>query len=80
MSIPFVYEARHLSGIAALAAAQSTRLHPMNGEMDTAFVKRIVCAYMNAHAREVADGWPAPSQEKALHGLLAILDPPHILD
>lgn len=42
-------EAHHLDGMAALAAAQSTPLKRQKDERDTAFVKRIVCAYMNAH-------------------------------
>ena len=40
----------HLDGIAALVAAQSTAMTKLKGEKDTEFVKRIVCAYLNAHA------------------------------
>ncbi len=43
-------EPHHLDGIAALVAAQSTPLKRLKDEKDTAFVKRIVCAYLNAHA------------------------------
>lgn len=39
-----------LDGVAALFAAKNTALCKTKGEMDTAFVKRIVCAYLNAHA------------------------------
>jgi hypothetical protein len=42
-------EPHHLDGIAALVAAQSTPLKKQKDEKDTAFVKRIVCAYLNAH-------------------------------
>lgn len=42
-------EPHHLDGVAALVAAQSTPLKKQKGEKDTAFVKRIVCAYLNAH-------------------------------
>lgn len=42
-------EPHHLDGIAALIAAQSTPLKKQKDERDTAFVKRIVCAYLNAH-------------------------------
>lgn len=38
-----------LNGIAALAAAYAAKpLRKMKGEKDTEFVKRIVCAYLNA--------------------------------
>lgn len=43
-------EPKHLDGIAALMAAQSTKLRKQKGERDTEFVKRIVCAYLNADA------------------------------
>lgn len=39
----------HLDWMAALMAAARTRMGKEKGEMDTAFVKRIVCAYLNAH-------------------------------
>jgi hypothetical protein len=42
-------EPHHLDGFAALVAAQSTPLKKQKGEKDTAFVKRVVCAYLNAH-------------------------------
>lgn len=42
-------ELHHLDGLAALSAAQSTKLRKQKNERDSAFVKRIVCAYMNAH-------------------------------
>jgi len=41
-------EPHHLDGMAALTAAESTPLRKQKGERDTEFVKRIVCAYMNA--------------------------------
>jgi len=41
-------EPRHLDGIAALVAAERTALCKRKGERDTEFVKRIVCAYINA--------------------------------
>ncbi len=41
-------EPRDLNGIAALMAAESTYLRKKAGERDTEFVKRIVCAYLNA--------------------------------
>lgn len=41
-------EPRQLNGTAALIAAQSTPLRKQFGEYDTEFVKRIVCAYVNA--------------------------------
>lgn len=66
---PFIIQPHHLSGIAALDAAQSTRLHKMNGEMDTAFVKRIVCAYMNSHINEMK-ALQSSNQMKALIDLL----------
>ncbi len=37
-----------LDGLAALVAAQRTTLRKEKGERDTAFIKRIVCAYLNA--------------------------------
>lgn len=43
-----------LDGVAALAAAETTWLRKIKGERDTEFVKRIVCAYLNAE-RELAD-------------------------
>ncbi len=39
----------HLSGVAALLAAERTTLGKVNGERDTEFIKRIVCEYLNAH-------------------------------
>lgn len=49
MKIPAEIEPHHLDGIAALVAARSTPLKKLKDEKDTAFVKRIVCAYLNAH-------------------------------
>lgn len=43
-----VVEPKHLNGVAALIAAEGTALKKLPNEMDTAFVKRIVCAYLNA--------------------------------
>lgn len=43
-----VVEPRHLDGLAAYRAAEITSLCKRVGEKDTAFVKRIVCAYENA--------------------------------
>lgn len=40
----------HLNGLAALLAAEREHLCKKKGEKDTEFVKRIACAYMNAHA------------------------------
>lgn len=40
---------RDLNGIAALIAAGNTDMCKRKGERDTEFVKRIVCAYLNAH-------------------------------
>lgn len=37
-----------LDGVAAMVAAQRTTLRKEKGERDTAFIKRIVCAYLNA--------------------------------
>jgi hypothetical protein len=45
-------ELEHLDGVAALIAAECTPLRKRRGERDTAFVKRIVCAYLNAAAGE----------------------------
>ncbi len=43
------FEPRDLDGVAALAAAHDARpLRKRKGERDTEFVKRIVCAYLNA--------------------------------
>jgi len=42
-------EPHHLDSLAALIGAQSTKLRKQKDERDSAFVKRIVCAYMNAH-------------------------------
>jgi hypothetical protein len=43
----------HLDWAAALMAASRTRMSKEKDEVDTAFVKRIVCAYLNAH-QEIA--------------------------
>ncbi len=44
-------EPKHLDGLAALAAARLARpLRKKKGERDTEFIKRIVCAYLNAVA------------------------------
>jgi hypothetical protein len=44
-------EPTHLDGLAALAAARIAKpLRKQKGERDTEFVKRIVCAYLNAAA------------------------------
>jgi hypothetical protein len=45
----------HLDSIVALAVAETTPLQKQNDEKDTAFVKRIVCAYLNAHRQLVDD-------------------------
>lgn len=43
------FEPKDLDGLAVLAAAHAARpLRKMKGERDTEFVKRIVCAYLNA--------------------------------
>lgn len=43
------FEPRDLDGVAALAAACAAKpLRKLKGERDTEFVKRIVCAYLNA--------------------------------
>lgn len=39
---------RDLDGLAALLAASRTTMGKTKGEKDTEFVKRIVCAYLNA--------------------------------
>lgn len=39
---------RDLDGTAALIAAGRTRMAKASGERDTEFVKRVVCAYVNA--------------------------------
>lgn len=41
-------EPKHLDGIAALRAAALTTMGKEKGEKDTEFLKRIVCAYINA--------------------------------
>lgn len=41
-------EPKHLDGTAALIATNHTAMGVMRGERHTAFVKRIVCAYLNA--------------------------------
>lgn len=46
-------EPRDLSGVAALMACMTTPLARKPREKDTEYVKRIVCAYLNAH-REVS--------------------------
>lgn len=38
----------HLDGMAAMLAAERTKVCKEKGERDIAFVKRIVCAYLNA--------------------------------
>lgn len=43
-----IIQPHHLDGLAALEAASKERLCKQKGERDTAFVKRIVCAYLNA--------------------------------
>lgn len=43
---------RDLHGVAALMAAERTSMCKVKGEKDTEFVKRIVCAYLNAE-REI---------------------------
>ena len=45
----------HLDSIVALAVAETTSLQKQDDEKDTAFVKRIVCAYLNAHRQLVDD-------------------------
>lgn len=46
---------RHLDSIVALAVAETTPLQKQDDEKDTAFVKQIVCAYLNAHRQLVDD-------------------------
>lgn len=41
-------EPKHLDSFTALLAAESTPMCQRKGERDTEFVKRIVCAYLNA--------------------------------
>lgn len=48
-------EPKHLDGVAALMAAERTTMGKTKGEKDTEFVKRIVCAYVNA--TPYADGF-----------------------
>lgn len=48
-SLPEIVQPHHLDGITALMAACNTPLHRLPDERDTAFVKRIVCSYINAH-------------------------------
>lgn len=43
-------EAPHTAAVAAMAA-EATAMCKRKGERDTEFVKRIVCAYMNAHTK-----------------------------
>ena len=45
---PDVCRPRDLDSFAALAAAEHTAMRKLKGEHDTEFIKRIVCAYMNA--------------------------------
>jgi hypothetical protein len=46
ISLPFAVT--DFDSVIALVAAESTPPHKQPGEKDTEFVKRIVCAYMNA--------------------------------
>lgn len=50
-------EAHHLCGVSALYAANHTPLQQQPDERDTAFVKRIVCAYHNAYRHLASRGW-----------------------
>ena len=43
-----VIEPKHMDGMAAMAAAQSTAMRKLKGERDTEFVKRVAAAYLNA--------------------------------
>lgn len=53
--MPYVSE-RDLDSMAALIAAEGTRMCKYKGERDTEFVKRIVAAYLNAkHEMEMAE-------------------------
>jgi hypothetical protein len=45
-----VIEPKDIDGVAALMAAERTEMRKLKGEKDTEFVKRIVCAYLNADA------------------------------
>lgn len=47
-------EPHHLDGVAALVAADRTAMCKRKGEKDTEFVKRIVCAYINAAPYSIA--------------------------
>lgn len=42
-------EPQHLDGLVALSVAETTPLHKLPDERDTEFIKRIVCAYINAY-------------------------------
>jgi hypothetical protein len=57
-----------LDGMAALVAASRTTMKKDRGEKDTAFVKRIVAAYMNADLtlKEIR-------RQSGFHGVLARL-------
>lgn len=49
-----------LDGIAAFRAAELTTMGKTKGERDTEFVKRIVCAYLNAVEDIKQHGRPVP--------------------
>ena len=46
--MPDVIRPHDLDGMAAMVAAEHTAMGKVKGERDTEFVKRIVCAYLNA--------------------------------
>ena len=52
---------RDLDGLAVMAVIETEKMSKQKGEYDTEFVKRIVCAYMNACGllgRKAIDGMP----------------------
>jgi hypothetical protein len=48
VSVSPPFELKDFDSVVALLVAESTPLTKQPGEKDTEFVKRIVCAYMNA--------------------------------
>lgn len=55
-----MFEPKDLDGLAVLAAAHAAKpLRKLKGEKDTEFVKRIVCAYLNADYGLTLRRWEA---------------------
>lgn len=71
---PPIIMPRELDGLAALRAAELTTMGKTKGERDTEFVKRIVCAYLNA-VNEISDyvAHEQSDQRKGKGGAAAIL-------